>query len=104
MYATVAKRRGGEVGVGGGTSQLFKMSGVREECDGLKYHPGGLDGWMDRWMDGWMDKCYYLLEFPSPFFSNSTTVGWKCAGLLGHSTYINTFLPYVSNASSSSDG
>ena len=40
-HVIVDKRGGGE------TSQVLKMSGVGEECDGLKYHPGGPDGWMD---------------------------------------------------------
>ena len=48
--------------------------------------------------------CTYLVEFPSPFLSSSTTKGWKCAGLRGNNRYINTFLPYVSNANSWRDG
>ena len=48
--------------------------------------------------------CIYLVEFPSPFLSSSTTKGWKCAGLRGNNRYINTFLPYVSSANSWRDG
>ena len=52
----------------------------------------------------WCFLCIYLVEFPSPFLSSSTTNGWKCAGLRGNNRYINTFLPYVSNANSWRDG
>ena len=52
----------------------------------------------------WCFLCIYLVEFPSPFLSSSTTNGWKCAGLRGNNKYINTFLPYVSNANSWRDG
>ena len=52
----------------------------------------------------WCFRCTYLLEFPSPFLSSSTTKGWKCAGHRGNNRYINTFLPYVSNANSWRDG
>ena len=52
----------------------------------------------------WCFLCTYLLEFPSPFLSSSTTKGWKCAGHRGNNRYINTFLPYVSNANSWRDG
>ena len=48
--------------------------------------------------------CTYLVEFPSPFLSSSTTKGWKCAGHRGNKRYINTFLPYVSSANSWRDG
>ena len=58
------------------------------------------------WEDSryWCFLCTYLLEFPSPFLSSSTTKGWKCAGHRGNNRYINTFLPYVSNANSWRDG
>ena len=52
----------------------------------------------------WCFVCTYLIEFPSPFLSSSTTKGWKCAELRGNNRYINTFLPYVSNANSWRDG